>query len=252
MKSHCIILLLLLFLFLFAVSPLARAGIVDFKAGPGGIDGHADGAELGEVMQALSEKTGYTIFLDQRLEGERISFSFEAAVKPESAIRQIVGPYSHAISFAGPSPEQSRIEKVWVFMGNDPIRVDYLFLQPNLSREISGEISGETSPKEAALASPGRTFPGETVFKKGAKITRSPFGTPVIHRPNPLDRRPTVQGMRKKLIEHRNDREQKRRRHNHAMRMAAQRQAAREKAAYEDQRNEKIRKMLMKKDRDHE
>ncbi len=107
--------LLIAIVILFPERP-AWGSDVRIEADSAGIMGVANGAGLGDVLEVLADKTGYTIYMDIEAVDTKVSFNIPNHVSAERAIQIILHPLSHALVYAKTSdPLKIRIDQIQVY-----------------------------------------------------------------------------------------------------------------------------------------
>lgn len=180
------------------ISTVAFSGECVIRADADQISGKADNVPLGQVMDLLVEKTGYTVFMDKRLDQEPATFFIPAGMTPDQAIRKIVKPHSYAITFVK-SGKSCRVRDIRVYPKEaDPVRAEYR----TYSREKLSDA--KTAAASSAIVSSSSKPAGRPILRKDWVKTRpalkkDAFGAP-MRKVGPLDRgpdfRPTVYQMR--------------------------------------------------------
>ncbi len=170
-----------------AAGDLALGGDADHLSG----SGHQ--APMAAVMTRLAAVTGWTVYLDERLAGERVDFTIAGPVPARRALRQILAGRSHALAFSGRSAADSVPTALWVFAGGGPRSAEYR-VYPGADDPPGGGYPGARAsamgPPVARRRHPGH--PRQDGVNIPARLARSPFGSPSIRRHDP-DRGPRVE-----------------------------------------------------------
>lgn len=126
----------------------------EINIGPNGIQGHAHGVELIDVLEVLADEGGYTFYIDDEMAETLISFSIPDAVTAEYAIGQIIHPYSHAIIFGkAPNSHILKIEQVRIYYQNPGTITAEIEPPPSTDELVDPAVHGQDQDPPQMLAS---------------------------------------------------------------------------------------------------
>ncbi len=159
--------------------------------GPDGISGYSDNAPLKDILSDLSGKTGYRIYLNDKLSNAKTSFFIANKISHEKAVKLIIQPHSNIMIFGLNDKKEHYISDIKVYPRSGKSG-KYLPIHNN-TRAASYSGSGSSSynsnsyNKFSGIASNdyGRSLP-EKYNNKIYNIEKSAFGTPVTKKKEPL------------------------------------------------------------------
>ena len=152
---------LFLILTVFCATPAAWAGTCRIEAGRDWIAGRADAVPLGQVLAQLSEKTGYTIYVDEELVSEPVSFEISGKMGSEDALRRIIQPHSYATVYGKRSDSTGfDVLEVRIYTQGRRNGVHYVPLYPAAGSAGSTEAGYDSAKDGYAGAAANPPAPG--------------------------------------------------------------------------------------------
>ncbi|MBT8342289.1 MAG: hypothetical protein HKP58_05405 [Desulfatitalea sp.] len=206
--------LLLMGLLLSITVRWAGASGLALEAGDRWIKGQARQVPLTEVLGELSDQTGCSIYIDERLAQMPVTFDMPTPVPSEEAIRRIIHPYSNALVYVRvPGTQDTRIQQIKVFSesGQD---ASYVQVKGRNGNPVGSSYArGAGTTRVSRLLSNKAVSSGEHAVQEQVRpaltVERNALGLPSLkfrdkaHGP---DYRPDAQAMRKSYNDYRRDR----------------------------------------------
>lgn len=182
LKTFFIFILLSIFLFASTV----KAADFNISVGPDGISGYSNGAKLKDVLAVLSQKTGYQIYLNEKLSDTPTSFYIANRISNEKAIKLIVQPNNHVMVFGlNENKREPDILEVKVYPRSGKSG-SYIPLH-NSDVKIASYSSSKqdiSSFTQSESNDSGRVINAEKYKDSMYGVEKSAFGTPVLKKKN--------------------------------------------------------------------
>jgi hypothetical protein len=254
----------MLLMVFFVTVPAVLAGNCRIESGPDWIRGKAEMAPLGHVLKQLSEKTGYSIFVDQDLLDEPVSFEITGEMESEDALRRIIHPHSSALVYNKKSDGNGfDILEVRIYTKGRRKSVRYVPLNPpygsrsnstpdygvsgNRGRSTTDSASsssyrgrsGITPSAHGSLCDPRATIRQRYGGKKGAFGQSMPASGNSKKGP---DLRPSASEMKQAYTKFKQDKKDYRQRSAESISRQSQSRQLQSRGSYRDQRNQALKK----------
>ena len=190
-KKYLFSLACICFLFSIIVLYPLHASASDFQidVSPQGISGYSNNAPLKDILSELSQKTGYRIYLNDKLANKTSSFFIASKIDHEKAIKLIIQPHSNIMVFGLNENHEPDISEIKVYPRSGKSG-RYLPLHNNTgnsyssrSKNTSYNINSHSASSGAASNDNGRTLP-DKIKNNLYNVEKSAFGTPVLKRNN--------------------------------------------------------------------
>ncbi|MCP4746402.1 MAG: hypothetical protein GY874_09720 [Desulfobacteraceae bacterium] len=159
----------------------AQASDFLLETGDNWIKGQGLNVNLGDVLTHLAQRTGFTIYMDEKLAQATVSFDICAPLDSEKAIRQIVKPHNYAMVFARvPGKKDIQIQQVKVFEKSNTPSSYIVLTGSSAAPRSSASYARETSSASGGKSKLGATIAGPAaarkIIKPPVQITKSSLG----------------------------------------------------------------------------
>lgn len=237
---------LILALFILTHSVPSFSAPLEIQVGPGWIMGKGDGVALGKVLTEVTKKSGYPIFVDEKLLKTPVSFNIEDKLAPERFIKRIVRPHSYAIVFGSEDKNNvSTIHEVWVFPKGQQFKSRYADLS---AASVGVNAAVSSSSGDVSGISGGKSVDPKRIVKRSLHVKETAYGGSSFTYKDPKkgpDYRPTQSQIQEAYWKFRSEKRQLERRKAERMQSQVRREFEASRDEYWARKNTEIRQRIM-------